>query len=46
LRAEAVVQIAPEASPLLLPGRHEPFARALQVGGESHGMHRYLGLSG
>ena len=35
-RAEAVVQVATQPPPLLLPRHDEPFAAALQVGRESH----------
>ncbi len=32
------MQVAPETAALLLRGTHEPFARPLQVGGETHGV--------
>ena len=46
LRTEAVVQVAPQASPLLLARRDQPLARTLQVGGQAHGMGRDAGLVG
>jgi hypothetical protein len=38
LRPEAIVQVAPEAAALLLTGRHQPLARALEVGREPQGL--------
>jgi hypothetical protein len=35
---EPVVQVAPEAPPLLLASRDQPLARALKVGGEPQGL--------
>ena len=35
VRAEPVVQVAPQPPPLLLAGRHQPLARALQLGGQA-----------
>ena len=44
--AKAVVQISPQAPPLLLPAGHELLAGALQVGRQPHGVHGDLGLPG
>ena len=45
LRAEPVVQVAPQPAPLLLAGGDQPLARALQVGGQPDGGHRDPGLA-
>ena len=44
-RPEAVVQVAAQPAALLLARRHEPLARALQVGGELHRVRRDAGLA-
>jgi hypothetical protein len=46
LCAQTVVQVTPEASPLLLPGCYQAFARALEVGSEPDGVHSDLSLAG
>src|SRR5215207_3770870 len=43
---QAVVQVAPQAPPLLLPGCDKVFAGASQVGGESHSVNGNLCLAG
>ena len=44
-RTEAIVQVSPDASPFFLACRHQPFARALQVSGEAHGVYGHSGLA-
>jgi hypothetical protein len=46
LCAQAVVQVAPEAPPLLLTRTYQPLAGVLQIGGEPNGVHGHLSLSG
>jgi len=46
LCAQAVVQVAPEATALLLTRGDQPLAGVLQIGGEPHGVHGHLSLSG
>jgi len=38
-RGQFVVQVASQPPPLLLPGQHQPLARALQVGHHAHAVH-------
>lgn len=45
-RAQAVVQIAPHATALLLTGQHQLFPRALQSCRQSYGVCRGPGLAG
>lgn len=45
-RAQAVVQVAPQPTPLLLPGADQPLAGALQVGGQTDGVDRHPDLAG
>ena len=42
----AIVQVAPQAPPLLLTRCDQSFAGVLEVGGERDGVHGYLGLTG
>ena len=46
LGAEPVVQVAAQPAPLLLAGGHQPFAGALQVGGQPDGGDGHPGLAG
>jgi len=45
LRAQPIVQVAPEPAPLLLPGANEALPRPPQVGAEADGVHRYPRLA-